>query len=70
MNNSPLVALLKALDIQYLDQIIPGRGEPFVDPTTGMTVIHYRREGVPGEFTIHAKVDYTAPWTNPNKELS
>lgn len=62
MTTSALITTVKALNITRDDVIVPGRGEPFTCPTTGMTHIWFTRPGVEGEFHAQVKVEHCRPY--------
>jgi hypothetical protein len=50
-----LAIAVKNMGITRTDQIIPGRGEPYVDPTTGDTHLRFLRDGQ--EYHLYFKLE-------------
>ncbi len=59
---SPLDNALKmavqAMGVHRTDEVIPGRGEPYTDPTSGFTHIRFRRGG--NEYHLQFKLEKSA----------
>jgi hypothetical protein len=57
-----LVTIVQSMGVTRSDQIIPVRGEPSVDPSTGETHIRFMRPGVEGEFHLRYRLEHTPPF--------
>lgn len=57
-----LIAVLVNMDMRLTDKLIPGRGEPHVDPTTKATHIRFTREGDDAEYHVSFKVERSEPF--------